>query len=183
MKTLILNGSPRKGGDTAALIAALRTVLKGEVREIRAFDETVRPCVDCRFCRIHAGCAIQDRWQEIRDAIAESDCIIIASPVWFGALPGELLSMLSRLQADFSARVFRGEKAAFADKKGGILLASGGTGGENSAARIAGILLKEMGVSEFFSPVCAKETDRRPAAEEAEALVQGLAEFLNKETK
>ena len=49
-KTLIINGSPRPKGDTAALIAELKRNLKGEVVELSAFRSKIAPCVDCRSC-------------------------------------------------------------------------------------------------------------------------------------
>ena len=49
MKTLIINGSPKKNGDTAALIDELLRHLEGEVRIISG-DDSISPCIDCRFC-------------------------------------------------------------------------------------------------------------------------------------
>ena len=48
MKTLIFNGSPRKKGNTAALIEALSERLGGEIKIVRAYDGEIRPCIDCR---------------------------------------------------------------------------------------------------------------------------------------
>ena len=181
MKTLILNGSPRKRGDTAHLIQAVKEHLQGEVREIRAFEAGIRSCTDCRYCRAHADCAIRDGGKELLAAIRESDCILIASPVWFGTLPGELLSMLSRLQAEFSGHAFRGEPMPTRNKKGAILLTAGGSGGEENAIQTATILLKEMGAGEIFPAVCVKETDHRPASENVDVLEKAkqIAAFFN----
>ncbi len=182
MKTLILNGSPRKGGDTAALVKAVKERLQGEVEEIFAAESNVRPCTDCRYCRTHQGCAIQDGGADLLEKIAESDRILIASPVWFGTLPGELLSMLSRLQSQFSAEFFRHEQKMGAPKKGAILLTAGGSGGVENAIETATILLKQMNVTQWMEPVCAKETDRRPAAEDQGAVSGAIkiAEYFNK---
>lgn len=49
MKTLIINGSPKKDGDTAVLINELVRNLKGEVVILTCYDE-ISPCNDCRFC-------------------------------------------------------------------------------------------------------------------------------------
>ena len=59
MKTLILNGSPRPGGDTASLLRLLTEDLTGEHQQVDAYRADISPCVDCRFCWTHSGCAIQ----------------------------------------------------------------------------------------------------------------------------
>lgn len=49
-RTLILNGSPRVNGNTAALIDGLKKHLEGEVIELSAFRSSIAPCADCRSC-------------------------------------------------------------------------------------------------------------------------------------
>ena len=68
MKTLIINGSPRKNGDTVALIEALTQRLSGEIRVISCHDD-ISPCIDCRFCWKQEGCAVQDDMQEIYEKV------------------------------------------------------------------------------------------------------------------
>ena len=67
MKTLILNGSPRASGDTVSLIKVLTKKLPGEYKIVDAYRCDVSPCVDCRYCWEHSGCAIADEMQEIYD--------------------------------------------------------------------------------------------------------------------
>lgn len=167
MKTLILNGSPRKKGDTATLIAALQ--LPGEVTELSAFEAKVSPCLDCRYCRTHEGCSIRDGMQDYYRMIEESDCVILAAPIWFGTLPGPLLTLMSRAQTYFSSRFFRKE-SILKEKKGAVILTGGGTGGAESAYRTACIILRELGVEGEIPLVTSLQTDRIPAAEDADAL-------------
>lgn len=49
MKTLLLFGSLKKNGDTAALAGAFVRHLEGEVRTLSA-SSSISPCLDCRFC-------------------------------------------------------------------------------------------------------------------------------------
>lgn len=174
MKTLILNGSPRKRGDTAVLLAELE--LPGEVRRIDAFEAHVSPCLDCRYCREHPGCCIRDEMQEIYQAIEESDRIVIASPIWFGTLPGPLLSLASRLQTYFSAWFFRKEPK-LCGKKGAVILTGGGTGGEDAAYATAVMLLRQMGVEGEVPMAASLHTDRVPAKEDR-AVQKALNELL-----
>lgn len=50
MKTLILNGSPRKNGDTASLIEKITEKIVGEYRIVDAYRCHISPCLDCRYC-------------------------------------------------------------------------------------------------------------------------------------
>ena len=65
MKTLILNGSPRKKGETAFMIEALSRELGGEIKVVNAYTADIRPCVDCRWCFKNPGCAVKDEMQEV----------------------------------------------------------------------------------------------------------------------
>ncbi len=179
MKTLIINGSPRKRGETAALIEILIQRLPDTVRVLNAFEVQVKPCVDCRYCRTHSECTIKDEMQDIYAMIEESDCIVIASPIWFASLPAPLLSMASRLQRCFSARFFRKEPM-FGGKRGAVILTAGGTGGEESAFKTASILLREMGVERIAPLAASLHTDRCSAAEDQAAMkaVEKAVDFL-----
>lgn len=167
MKTLILNGSPRKGGNTAALLAELER--SGEVVRIDAFEARVSPCVDCRYCRENTGCCIRDEMQEIYKMIGESDRIVIASPIWFGTLPGPLLSLASRLQSYFSASFFRHEPK-LSGKQGAVILTGGGSGGAETAYETAALLLRQMGAEGEIPLAASLHTDRVSASEDKEAL-------------
>ena len=68
MKTLILNGSPRANGDTVSLIKELTKKLPGEYKIVDAYQCDVSPCVDCRYCWEHSGCAIADEMHAFQTA-------------------------------------------------------------------------------------------------------------------
>lgn len=181
IRTLILNGSPRKNGDTAAMIACLQQHLTGETKVICAYDGNISPCIDCRACRRIDGCIISDGMQEVYEYLKICDNVVIASPIYFSELSGSLLCVASRLQTYFSARFFRKDPPILSKKKGAVLLAGGGTGDPQRAFATASELLKYMNVGEFYPLICSHNTDRIPAAEDAETLLQirKAAIFLN----
>lgn len=80
MKTLIFNGSPRKNGGTSAMVTAFSRKMVGEVFVVETYRAGISPCVDCRWCWEHAGCAIEDPMQQVYRRIQEADQIILASP-------------------------------------------------------------------------------------------------------
>lgn len=181
MKTLILNGSPRKNGDTAALIRILTANLKGEVRVIDTCTANVRPCRDCRRCRKEPGCAIHDGMRAIYEAIEDADNIVIASPIWFSELTGPLLSLSSRLQTYFCARHFRHEEPIKKPKRGGVILVGGGDGDPQKAFETASTLLKHMNAIDVFPAIISHNTENTPAGADPAALsgLGVLAAFLN----
>ncbi len=117
MKTLIFSGTPRKNGDTMALINEFIKYLDGEYKIVDAYDCHIHPCIDCRYCWQNDGCCINDEMQEVYKYIQECDNILIASPLYFSQLTGQLLAITSRLQTYFCARYFQNIKPIKKEKK------------------------------------------------------------------
>lgn len=182
LKTLILNGSPRKNGDTAQLIRLVTEKLAGEYKIVDAYTCGVSPCVDCRRCREQFGCAISDEMQQIYAYIQACNNILIASPIYFSELTGRLLDLGSRLQTYFCARFFRGEEAIAKSKRGAVILVGGGDGGIEKPFDTARTLLHHMRCTEIYPPVCSHNTNQIPACEDEQALsgIDGIVKFFNR---
>ena len=181
MKTLILNGSPRKNGDTASLLKRLTAGLEGEYMLLNAYDDGISPCVDCRRCWEMPGCAIQDGMQAVYDYIEECDNVVIASPIYFSELTGKLLDVASRFQTYYCARAFRKEEPAIKPKKGAVILVGGGDGGFGWAHATAKVLLSQLNCREDHLLVANHNTNRVPAIEDAATLqaVDDMIRYLN----
>lgn len=167
--TLIFNGSPRKNGDTVAMIGAFCDEMGGEIEVIDAVGAQVSPCMDCRYCWENVGCCLDDVMQRIYDKIAQADCIILASPLYFSELTGSLLVMMSRLQCVYAARRFQKVQMVEKRKSGGVLLVGGGDGSPQPAIDRAKGLLKMMN-AEYRGAALSLRTDVVPAAQDAAAL-------------
>ncbi len=181
MKTLIFNGSPRKNGDTAALVRILAANLKGEVEVVETATANIRPCRDCRRCKTEPGCAVRDGMRNVYASIEAADNIVIASPIWFSELSAPLLTVLSRLQAYYCARFFRKVEPVKKPKRGAVILVGGGDGSSERAFETAKVLLHQMNVVDIFPPVVSHNTNTQPAEKDM-AAVSGLgvaAAFLN----
>ncbi|MDP4090616.1 MAG: flavodoxin family protein [Bacillota bacterium] len=180
MKTLIFNGSPRKHGDTMALISEFINHLEGESMIVHAYDCNIQPCVDCRYCWENAGCYINDDMQEVYNYIQECDNILIASPLYFSELSGQLLAVTSRLQTYFCARFFRKVKPIEKEKKGGVMIVGGGDGSIENAYKTACRLLHHMNAGDIAPVVCSHNTNNIPAKDDIKALEssKNLALFL-----
>jgi len=181
MKTLIFNGSPRKNGDTAQLLRRFCDGLDGEVRIVRAYDCGIGPCIDCRYCWKHPGCAVKDGMQEVYEYLFECDNVVLASPIWFSSLSGPLLDIASRFQTNFNGWFRRGEKIPV-DKNGVIILVGAQPGTETEPEKNALTILRNMYADRRRVMVIkAMNTDEVPAGEDAAAIahVRAAAERLN----
>jgi multimeric flavodoxin WrbA len=183
MKTLILNGSTRRHGDTAALIEAFRGALAGEVLELSFFDG-ISPCVDCRDCWAKPGCSLDDGLRPLYPFFEACDNLVLASPVWFSELSGPLLNLCSRLvQPYFAARRFRNETPTVRKKNGVLILTAGGEKNtEEKAAATAHTLFKSMNALPTVAFVSSLDTDNLPASQDEKALHQAreAAQLLNR---
>jgi len=180
-KTLIFNGSPRSHGDTVSLTHYLKKRLIGECKIIDAYRCAVSPCIDCRYCWHHEGCAMQDDMQTIYRDIQDSDHIVIASPIYFSELTGKLLDLLSRLQTYYCSRVFQKTEPIVKAKQGAVILVGGGDGGANRAYQTACILLRQMRCDSIYPMILSHNTNERPAMQDESCLreLDEIAAFWN----
>lgn len=181
-KTLIFFGSPRRHGDTWTLLEKLLSELQGEYLLVDAYRDRIHPCTDCRACREKNGCVFQDDMQKVYDYIPACDNVIIAAPLYFSELPGQLLNVFSRLQCMYSARRFRHEKTAIHEKKGGVILVGGGDGGpEKALSTCEGIFKYYMNAKQVHPPVMSLKTDALPACKDEKAMIaiRELARYFN----
>ena len=122
MKTLIINGSPRKNGNTATLLNELKKHLDGEVFQVDTYYAKSSPCYDCRHCWTNAECIIKDEMQDVYKMIDEADNFVVASPVYFGNLTGSLLNWASRLQLFWISRYIRKVEPLSAKNRKGVVI-------------------------------------------------------------
>ena len=177
MKTLIINGSPRRGGDTEVLINALTANLKGEIRTV-SWKDDISPCIDCRWCWNNDGCALQDDMQDIYEYWRDCDNVVLASPIWFSSLSGPALNIASRFQPSFMARSRR--KIPSPATKNGVLIFTGGQPGtEEAPEKSARIILRNMNVkTPLVAVIKSMNTDNVPARDDMAALAAAEAAAL-----
>ena len=101
MKTLIINASPRKGGNTSIAIDIITKVLNREGIETEVVQigmESIRGCMACYKCAELGKCVIDtDIVNELADKLIAADGFILASPVYYGGMNGTLKSALDRI--------------------------------------------------------------------------------------
>lgn len=181
MKTLILNGSPRKNGDTTNLINKLTEKLNGEHMIINAYYANISPCIDCRYCWSNDGCSINDEMTEMYDYIIECDNVVIASPIYFSQPTGKLLDVCSRLQMYFANKHFRKQSLAIKPKKGAVILVGGGDGNPVKAYETLCGILCHINVMEIYNLAGSFNTNVTPAKDDKKVIkdIKEISNFLN----
>lgn len=115
MKILVLNGSPRPNGNTAALVNAF---VKGaqesnhDITVIPVCQKKIAGCIACEYCHTkgEGKCIQQDDMQEVYSVLQEAEMIVLASPVYYHCFTGQLQCAINRIYAlDKPAKL---EKAA-----------------------------------------------------------------------
>ena len=180
MKTLIINGSPRKTGDTAFLLSELKKHINHEIIEVSAYYDNISPCIDCRACAKEKGCKIDDKmWLIYADNF---DNVVIASPLYMSNLTPPLIGLASRFQAYYCAKWFLKDEFHLKRKKAALIIVGGGDGGPSEAIRLSQWIFKKLNADGFEKNMAfSLKTDDIPSKDDKEAIikVKEIALYLN----
>ena len=100
MKVLMINGSPRVGGNTAIALKEMEKVFVKngiEVETMQIGNKAIRGCIACGTCATKGQCVFDDAVNEAAPKFTEADGLVIASPVYYASANGTLVSFLDRL--------------------------------------------------------------------------------------
>ena len=100
MKVLLLNGSPRKGGNTSIALEEMERVFAEEgveTEEVRVGRLDVRGCAACGGCARTGKCVFDDIVNEIAPKFEAAEGLVAASPVYYAAPNATLCACLDRL--------------------------------------------------------------------------------------
>ena len=123
MKTLLINGSARKTGNTfLALSEVAKTLsLQGIDTEIvQIGNKAVRGCIACGQCQMKqlGRCVFDDDvCNGIVEKLDEADALIVGSPVYYGQPNGSVLSLMQRMFFSAGAKVQNKPAAAIKTRK------------------------------------------------------------------
>lgn len=100
MKVLMINGSPRVGGNTAIALKEMEKAFEKngiEVETVQIGNKAIRGCIACGTCAKKEQCVFDDAVNEVAPKFAEADGLVVASPVYYASANGTLVSFLDRL--------------------------------------------------------------------------------------
>lgn len=96
---LILSASPRKGGNSDLLCDAFAQGARENghaVEKIYVHDQKIGYCMACYGCRGIGLCVQKDDMNSILDKMVTADVIVLATPVYFYAMDGQLKTLIDR---------------------------------------------------------------------------------------
>lgn len=102
MPILILNGSPRRGGNTDILLRHLEQGIASagkKARQVYLAELAIAPCMSCGACELDGHCLIEDDMQALYGWLEQADCIVLASPVYFYSVSAQAKAFIDRCQA------------------------------------------------------------------------------------
>lgn len=134
-KIVILNGSPRRNGNTSALVKAFTEGAESAGHSVTEFFLDGMDIHGCKGCfGGHSGrecpCVQKDGMAEIYPAVKESDVVVLASPLYYWTVSGQLKTVLDRLFAleEGDGNLLRGN-----GRSSVLLMAAEGHGFEDAA--------------------------------------------------
>ena len=104
MNILILNGSPRPNGNTRKMIDAFiegANIAAHHVEVIDVCKKNIRGCLACEYCHTKGNgvCVQKDDMQEVYRLLAEAEMLVIASPIYYHGISGQLKCAIDRFYA------------------------------------------------------------------------------------
>lgn len=104
MDILILNGSPRMNGSTAAMVKAFAEGAKEaghEVTMIPVGRKKIAGCLGCEYCHTkgEGRCIQKDDEEEVYKALEHAQMLVLASPIYYYTLSAQLQAALHRTYA------------------------------------------------------------------------------------
>ncbi len=104
MRVLILNGSPRPKGNTKQMINAFCEGLEKaghEWDELNVCRMNIHGCLACEYChgKGAGSCVQKDDMQNVYDMLKTADMLVIASPIYYHGLSGQMKCCIDRFYA------------------------------------------------------------------------------------
>ncbi|MDO4556589.1 MAG: flavodoxin family protein [Lachnospiraceae bacterium] len=124
MKILILNGSPRANGNTKQMIDAFTEGAMSAKHQVDIVDvckKNIKGCLACEYCHSkgRGECVQKDDMQEVYGLLKEAEMLVIASPIYYHGISGQLKCVIDR----FYSAAYPSKPPHL--KKSAIILSSG----------------------------------------------------------
>ena len=170
-KIVAIVSSPRPKGNSEAIVDAITDGAMGlstNVIKLYRLDalRSVHGCKACMKCKECGHCVQQDDITPILEDLADADCVIFSSPVYFGSPNAQYRLLEDRM---YSLVGPDGKKFLPAGKKAIVVVTAGGSEeyAKPVADRMAGIL-KAIGFEIDEVVVYSDKSGAAPAREDAE---------------
>ena len=160
---LIFFGSPKIKGSTAKVVKQLISLGQEhfDFKIINSYKSRIKPCCDCRYCKIHHKCKFRD-FDYLNFLIKKSSSFILASPIYNFGFPAPLKLILDRLQPYFYAKKKYSKQDLKKNEKKALLILTSGrkkeSSGINAVYLQAKFSLKSIN-AKIIKTMCFDNTD------------------------
>lgn len=111
MKVLLINGSPRKKGNTFLALSEVAKTLEQqgiETEIVQIGAKAVRSCIACGQCAVKqlGRCVFDDDiCNRVVEKLDTADALVVGSPTYYGQPNGAVLSLIQRMFFSAGAKV------------------------------------------------------------------------------
>ena len=146
MKVVILQGSPRRSGNTDTICQHMAVTMKdagAQVETIRLADLDIGGCTECFACQKvehQHGCPLKDEMHVVYDAVLASDALLLATPVFCWGPAAQLKAPLDRFYAfcKFNYEEAGKFKCLVEEKRSALVVTAGGGPYDGAEICVAG---------------------------------------------
>lgn len=116
-KIVVITGSPRKKGNTTAMVQAFADAAEARGHDVVRFDAALSNVGGCHACEtcFQSGnaCTYDDDFNTVAPDILEADGLVFAVPVYWYSFPGQVKNVIDKLYSFCVAeKDIAGKKAA-----------------------------------------------------------------------
>ncbi|MCM1224272.1 MAG: flavodoxin family protein [Lachnospiraceae bacterium] len=101
MKITVITGSPRKEGNTFAMVEAFVKAAEAKGHEVVRFDAAMMKIGGCHACmtcfKTGKACSFDDDFNIIAPHIFDADAVVFAMPVYWYSIPAQIKGVIDRL--------------------------------------------------------------------------------------
>ena len=124
MKVLMINGSPRRDGNTSTALKEMEKVFAKngvEVTTMQIGNKAIRGCIACGGCSEKGKCVFDDEVNKAAPLFEDAQGLVLASPVYYASANATLIAFLDRLffSTGFDKRMKVGASVVAA-RRGGL---------------------------------------------------------------
>jgi multimeric flavodoxin WrbA len=99
MKILAISGSPRRNGNTVAMLEEALKAARADGAEAELYSvsgQNIQPCDGCWACRKAGLCPIEDDMQLLYEKMLGADGIIFGTPIYFWGMTAQAKAVMDR---------------------------------------------------------------------------------------
>lgn len=101
MKITVITGSPRKHGNTFAMVDAFIKAAEAKGHEVVRFDAAMMKIGGCHACmtcfKTGKACSFDDDFNIIAPHILDADAIVYAMPLYWYSIPSQIKGVIDRV--------------------------------------------------------------------------------------